>query len=339
MTVAPRLHSHCHAGPGARPRRLRRVRRPARGCLDPAVRDGVGSGHDDPTPGHGYQNYNGGSPDQGPYRGGCGAVDYQRYLAAPISAAPIRLGYDSCPRCELVTAQWANGRLVMLVEARPRMRVAAYDPAAGRWQTLRGTTERYESLGLDSAWTGRQMLALGSIGVRIDPARGVVGRFRRPAGRHDGLRRAGAFVTWGGGCCEETSNEGAAFNPVTGRWRPLSASPLAPREAPLGVWTGRRLIIAGGLGFFTDAQGVQRSTVLRTAGAWNPATNTWRLIAPMPGGREGTPALWTGRQVLMFGTQARILIYTPATNRWRISPRPAGLPSVGRRGPAATRSS
>jgi N-acetylneuraminic acid mutarotase len=135
---------------------------------------------------------------------------------------------------------------------------------------------------------------------------------------------------WGGGCCDDASAAGAAFDPVRNTWQPLPASPLAGRRAD-GVWTGTELVIVGG-----QAHGL---TFFADAAAYNPATRSWRRLPSLPAPRFGATLTWTGTQVLVVGGQpddsavpyADGWAYTPATNQWRQLPAMA----VGRTGHVA----
>jgi len=59
---------------------------------------------------------------------------------------------------------------------------------------------------------------------------------------------------------------------------------------------------------------------------YDPATDTWRRIAPLPAPRGGANAVWDGHEILVVGgaagrSAARVgFAYNPATNRWRRLP-------------------
>ncbi|OFW72880.1 MAG: hypothetical protein A2Y55_03555 [Actinobacteria bacterium RBG_16_68_12] len=150
------------------------------------------------------------------------------------------------------------------------------------------------------------------------------------------------MIGWGGGCCGDASSEGAAYNPVTNTRRKLARSPLAPEQRPIGAWTGRELVLF--------VSGIRPTTTkpwparLARAAAYNPVTDTWRRIAPLPAVRSTANAVWDGREVLIVGgtgaPRARTGVrspaavgfaYNPGTNRWRRLPRM----EAGRAGAAA----
>ena len=102
---------------------------------------------------------------------------------------------------------------------------------------------------------------------------------------------------------------GAAYNPVTNKWRALPLSPLRAKSFPAAVWTGHFFIVIGG-----SANGVLPAPG-RGAAAYDPATNTWTTLPaapsyppPDPNGPTGSAdqrsdgfAVWTGKAVVLVG--------------------------------------
>jgi hypothetical protein len=132
------------------------------------------------------------------------------------------------------------------------------------------------------------------------------------------------FLIWGGftgDCCvpsEMFLDDGAAFDPATGRWRALPASPLTAR-APFSVWTGGELIVWGSR---------DRTVRYMDGAAYDPRTNAWRSIADGPIELTDGSAVWTGEEMVVFGaaldnnnhaqTDTDIgAAYDPTTDRWR----------------------
>src|SRR5205085_656341 len=137
---------------------------------------------------------------------------------------------------------------------------AAPAPLAGSWQSLPPAPVRLQT-NLASVWTGTEMLIYGVKGVAAD----------------------GNFL--------HASNALAAYNPATNTWRKLAASPLAPSAAPTGAWDGREVIVL--VGDF-DPDGHRWPAHFARAAAYNPVTDTWRRIAPLPESRGGATATWDG---------------------------------------------
>jgi hypothetical protein len=94
----------------------------------------------------------------------------------------------------------------------------AYSPAANTWRSLaRMDSGRRQAA---AVWNGKRLLIWG----------GETGPL------HSG------FIP----------PHGLAYDPTTDRWSPLPQAPLRGRRDPVGVWTGRSLIVWGGDPGFAD---------------------------------------------------------------------------------------
>jgi hypothetical protein len=90
-----------------------------------------------------------------------------------------------------------------------------------------------------------------------------------------------------------------------------------------GVWTGRRMIVFGGV-TGTDEEGIRTY-----AGAiYDPAAGTW---SPLPDLRNSNPygynAVWTGKEMVAFSGLGSYA-YDPQTNLWRRLPNGGGFGGV-----------
>jgi N-acetylneuraminic acid mutarotase len=136
------------------------------------------------------------------------------------------------------------------------------------------------------------------------------------------------LIGWGGGCCGDASSDGSAYSPATASWRKLAPSPLAPEQRPLGIWTGRELLLF--VSGINPASGKPWPARFARAAAYEPATESWRRLAPIPdrGLRFGGSAAWDGHEMLFVGAgrHARsALAYDPVANHWRrLAPLPVG---------------
>jgi hypothetical protein len=111
----------------------------------------------------------------------------------------------------------------------------------------------------------------------------------------------------------------APFAP-TGSWRAIPTAPIAGRDGPAAVWTGRQLLVWGGHGRIPN-QGLRPLT---DGAAYDPASDRWRVLPPAPiATRVDHAAVWTGREMLIWGGRdarrsfADGAAYNPRTNRWR----------------------
>lgn len=151
------------------------------------------------------------------------------------------------------------------------------------------------------AWTGKELIELG------------------------GLRKG------------NTTQDGAAYDPATGRWHKI-----APMRVNVGfdnataAWTGHQLFVTNGQ-VASCLAGQPLSNCLPRAGLYDPATNHWTttLLPKAMEGMSPQASVWTGRDVVLAAANENrggmaVASYSPATRRWKvITPR---LPS---RHPAA----
>jgi N-acetylneuraminic acid mutarotase len=201
-----------------------------------------------------------------------------------------------------------------------------------------------------AVWTGKEMVVWGgytdsrswyagarnpghlNTGGRYDP---VSDRWRNvtltgaPAARfnHTAVWTGSEMLVWGGGDTAVSFNDGALYDPLEDSWRPVtqSGAPEA-RQMHAAVWTGKEMIIWGGTArdskhYFQDG------------GRYNPVTDTWKPVSNSgaPKGRIFLQAVWTGRQMLVWGgvndaeaegthDPGRYVgngaLYDPASDRW-----------------------
>ncbi|HEV2361916.1 MAG TPA: hypothetical protein VGS21_09465, partial [Acidimicrobiales bacterium] len=105
------------------------------------------------------------------------------------------------------------------------------------------------------------------------------------------------LIIWGGVGGSSELADGAAYNPATRTWRMLPPSPLSPRQNASAVWTGSEMIVFGGSGSQDNS-----AASLDDAAAYIPASNRWVMLPTAPiEGRVSASAIWTGRQLIVFG--------------------------------------
>jgi hypothetical protein len=86
---------------------------------------------------------------------------------------------------------------------------------------------------------------------------------------------------------------GLRYDPVANTLNPISgANAPAPRWTHAGVWTGRELIVWGGM---------DDVNLLDTGARYDPASNTWTPTAAGPPARSGHAAVWSGEEMLVWG--------------------------------------
>ena len=138
---------------------------------------------------------------------------------------------------------------------------AAYDPATDRWKSI-APAPTGPLVDATAVWTGERVLVWGGrVGEPGDPA----------------SERAA----------------GAAYDPRTDSWTPISDSPLATVAGHEAVWTGQVMLVWGGsVGELPVAEGA----------AYDPSSDRWRKLPPAPlDARFDHSAVWTGDRMIVWG--------------------------------------
>jgi hypothetical protein len=213
------------------------------------------------------------------------------------------------------------------------------DPWAGmpqRWTELPPPPEVKQ--GTAFAWTGGELLYWGGVrpgddsyaptrdGYAFDP---TTGEWRSIPdapipGKYTKTVWTGSEAIFWGVEVDGREGGGVAFDPATERWRVIQSSPHQPAWGGVLVWTGTELIQWGG-GRPGDPENTQGA-------AYDPGSDTWRMIAEAPIGLNLASGVWTGREMIVFGSlldnrnvadtdHAVGAAYNPAIDTWRtISP-------------------
>jgi hypothetical protein len=150
-----------------------------------------------------------------------------------------------------------------------------------------------------------------------------------------GAVAAGRVVAAGGRNATRTPSP-AAESAVTaealarGRWDWLPDAPVPRRDSPVAVWTGRELLVWGGV------SGPHGRVLHGDGAAYDPARRAWRRLPPAPlTPRIEAAAVWTRRELVVWGGDDRLdpgglqvtadgAAYNPVRGTWRRLP-PAPL--------------
>ncbi len=212
------------------------------------------------------------------------------------------------------------------------------------WATLgQGWTRLPEPPVVRSAtaevWDGHELLVWGGTvggsnvasadGYALDPTTGTwrslppapIARYRASA-----VWTGTEAIFWGGLDDQRGAVDGAAYDPATDSWRNIPAAPLAPRDGAAMVWTGQKVFVWGGGDESTANQGA----------LYDPETDAWRMLSSTPFGLNLFSAVWSGKEVIVFGSYVGAqnnaasphpvgLSYDPALNTWGEIPQAKGL--------------
>jgi hypothetical protein len=240
------------------------------------------------------------------------AYDPARDAWRPVAAAPGASVSDD--------AVWSGSRVLIrggttLIDDGPSdAAIFAYDPARNEWEVFPAPTGADDTLDVTMTWTGRELVVWGhpyrnyeepALSAALDPTTGAwhtlpagpLPAGMGPAAAWDGdevVVVAGAPASIGPG--SPPPKPVAALDPTTGRWRELPAAPTeVPGTQPTLIWTGDRLLVAGGTFGLPRNQGVL---------AFDPAEEHWSEAGRLDAASQfGEQRVWTGRQLVEIGGQ------------------------------------
>ena len=255
--------------------------------------------------------------------------------SAEPASAPVPSPWHVLPSApasiELARSSVWTGKQLILIGRRASGDAAeSYDQQARTWTVLSPPPGHAYVPMYHAVWTGKELLAFSAFhSVAYNPGTHAWRKLRKSVGGGLVVWTGREAIGWGGGCCGDAWGNGLAYDPATDTYRELAPSPLAPTQHPLGVWTGRELVL-----FSSGLNPVDDETYpagFARAAAYDPERDTWRRITPLPasGLGFGGAAGWDGREVLVAGDGASAraaFAYDPATNRRRsLAPMPFGL--------------
>ncbi len=124
------------------------------------------------------------------------------------------------------------------------------------------------------------------------------------------------FATGSDACGDYYDGGGAKYDPQTDSWSIYWNSPH--QEGHTATWAGDVMLVWGG-GYFNDEGQTQDDCfnwVTSPPARYEPDTNTWSFIAPLPVATfNALTRVWTGTEVFVFGNQGGWR-YFPATDIW-----------------------
>jgi hypothetical protein len=197
----------------------------------------------------------------------------------------------------------------------------AYDVASDTWTAIPDSPLGQRAFPA-GAWTGKELIVAGGV---VKNADGTFTTYRNGAAYNPATGtwrtlplmprpRYGAHAIWdgtevlflGGHRAPGTvpATDGMAYNPGTDTWRMLPAM-LSGRDRFAAVWTGHRVLVYGGV------TGRQQDMLPGSGEAYNPTTNLWTALPASPlHGRADPLAVWTGRQMIVWGGDFNNIAYT-----------------------------
>ena len=189
----------------------------------------------------------------------------------------------------------------------------AYDPESDTWTPMAKANQPPPRTAHTALWTGSTMLIWGGLstmtplgsGGAYDPASNTwkaLPSQNAPSARfsHAAAWTGAQMIVWGGSNFTDWQSNGRVFDPAGASWTGMTAAAGAPsaREGATGVWTGKELLIWGG---WTGGPYENTGGLLAGAGAGKAGTWTTTSIAGAPAPRGDHVAVWTGKELVVWG--------------------------------------
>lgn len=205
-----------------------------------------------------------------------------------------------------------------------------YDPRADRWKAISTIGAPEQRCFHTAIWTGRELIIWGGLkptgrqesyntGARYNPVTDTwspVSMVGAPERRtyHTAVWTGKEMIVWGGFSVGhfDSWNDGGRYDPATDSWKPLSvANAPYPRQEHAAIWTGKEMLVWGGRRLLEDKRNREPSSSRPSryfiypleVSRYEPAADTWTRykIEKGPSGRANFSAVWTGKEMLIWG--------------------------------------
>ncbi|MCU1438310.1 MAG: Kelch repeat-containing protein [Naasia sp.] len=269
-------------------------------------------------------------------------------LATTTYAGRFAARWESGPAMPVALGEVAGGRIgsTVFLVGESSSATLALDLATGIWRSGLAVRPHVGHHAAAEVIGGRLYL-FGGLGagagkVQIyDPVanRWTAGRDMPFAAGSTSSAMIGGRVYVAGGIVGSTTTDRAArYDPATDAWTEIAPMPQGRNHAASAT-DGSRLFVAGGRGP-GSGDGNTVANGFDTLQVYDPATNTWRSsatagsgLAPLPQARGGMgKAVFAGGELYVIGGEtqtgagatsrrvyARVDVYNPQTNSWRLS--------------------
>lgn len=246
-------------------------------------------------------------------------------LPPPVDGwTPIPVG----PRGAITGAQvvWTGELAVAVGGAFPdggTAGVDTYDPETGAWRIVSLTAYLMWPI---ATWTGESLLVVGwsdlaqnTVAVQLDLE---TGEWTDPVELPFGFKVVTTTPhAWTGSeLLVLMGDRTMFFDPVANSWGKHGLAPIEPRVDAASVWTGSEWLVWGGDATTTDA-------ALGDGAAFDPTTDTWRMLSASPLSPRLAGGVWTGTELLVTAGRSSSsngmmaygdgAAYDPATDTWR----------------------
>ncbi|HEU5181897.1 MAG TPA: hypothetical protein VFW45_14000, partial [Candidatus Polarisedimenticolia bacterium] len=135
-----------------------------------------------------------------------------------------------------------------------------------------------------------------------------------PRSNHAAVWTGSLMLVWGGKGDRDPFlfNTGGRYDPATDTWSSMSTNGApSPRQSPLAVWTGSRMVVWGGKDL--------ASNYTATGGQYDPVANTWSATSAVsaPAARADSVGAWAGARMVVWNSLLNAgARYNPALDVW-----------------------
>lgn len=229
-----------------------------------------------------------------------------------------------------------------------------YDPATDQWRRVSTTNAPRARYNHSAVFTGSEVIIWGGRSSLSDVstpfAHGGIYNLATDAWRSMNTNTASArsehaavwtgseMLVWGGKDVALVNamtrsvlvNSGARYNPRTDTWQPMATEGMPEaRRGGVALWGNGALHIWGGAQPPVGEKNPLSEQVSNDGWSYRPDTDAWRPMAGNPSGRTGHTAVWTGRELILWGGVSGLAgdpiasgflssgaRFNPATHRW-----------------------
>ncbi len=198
------------------------------------------------------------------------------------------------------TAVWTGSKLIVWAgegsQGSPLKSGGCYDPVTDTWKLVSTKDAPPGCWQSAAVWTGQEMIVWGGNYLSVDDSYNFYFTYVKFVGRYD---------------------------PESDSWVTKTVSgPPPPRADCSAIWDGTEMIVWGGYNGNSFSYGSH--AVLNSGGRFNPVSETWTLMSmtQVPATRENHIALWTGKEMIVWGgnSHGKSLKdggrYNPDSNTW-----------------------
>jgi len=230
------------------------------------------------------------------------------------------------------TAVWTGSEMIIWGGKLADVTGGRYNPVTDSWTAMTTNGVPTARISHTGVWTGSELIVWGgsdggadklNSGGRYNPLTDTwkstaLSGAPPPRADHTAVWTGTEMLVWGGtdksGIFTVYRNNGGRYDPVSDNWMSMnSVGGPSNRVSQTGIWSGSEMIIWGGYG------GAAGTNYLGDGARYRPDADRWMGMTTdnAPSGRTGHVAVWTGREMIVWGgTKPGGAAYEPVNDVW-----------------------